>query len=174
MKFRGKTITASSLLTLLGVVCFASVLVAAAVISSGVLNWSQTVTQYPTISLAKGTLPPGSERTGVPVTYAFTATVAYEDIVSGATVNVWINLTGIASPHAGTTVNMVFDGVTYNGVTLNYGTGSATATQVVHKSGSGDGVLPIGVYTGSVIVTYTKATSGTPYSVDLNMSGTIA
>jgi hypothetical protein len=81
MKHTGKKITASSLLTILGVVCFGTVLVAAALITSGFINLGSTnVTSPGSVVITPGT-PTAAAYTGDPTTYPFSANVP-DDLTS--------------------------------------------------------------------------------------------
>ena len=83
MKFRGKAVTGTSLLMMLGVVCFATIIVSAVLISSNSLTFTNTtVTDPGQISLTP-TVTPGNINLGNNAVYEFNANVpiALTDVV---------------------------------------------------------------------------------------------
>jgi hypothetical protein len=159
MKYKGKAISASSLLTILGVVCFATVIVAAAVLTSGMINFAST-TVNGSIGMTTGSAP-GAVNTGVAAVYGFNATVP--DDMTGTVLTVQITGTGLVAGditsitlnYNGTIQSLVGPVSTSNTLTWTYTVGAQI-----------DAVVPI-------IVTVVYATAGT-YTVGAQLVGTVA
>jgi len=93
MKYKGRKIAASSLLTILGVVCFATMIVAAVLVTSNTLSFTSTPVTTAKITLTKTSEPP-SALVGNEVSYVFNANVA-NAITSGAKIDIVIAKSGI-------------------------------------------------------------------------------
>jgi hypothetical protein len=93
MKNKGTKFSASSLLTILGVICFASVIVTAVLVTSNSLSFTGTGVTNPSIVLT-ATTTPGATLTGNTATYVFNANVG-NALTSGAKVDIVIAKTGI-------------------------------------------------------------------------------
>jgi urease alpha subunit len=149
MKYKGKVISASSLLTILGVVCFATMIVAAVFVTSSALNFPSTTVTASGIILSDSTTPTAAVVDN-DVHYFFNATVA--TALTGAVITVYVNETGIlpAALNSGPTI-------TFNGgsttalVFVQHGSDSLKATYSAGLVASGSGKL------GNILLSYNAA-----------------
>ncbi|MGD1061073.1 MAG: hypothetical protein ABR879_06415 [Methanomassiliicoccales archaeon] len=161
MKYKGKVVSGSSLLTILGVVCFATVVVSAVLITSNTLSFAPTNVTTGAITLTDS----GSDTTAVlagnNAAYHFNANVA--DALTGAVITVEIAKTGIALSDV-TNATIRYNGaVTPTALVFSLGTNVITATYTVGTQAI-SATLPC-----TISVTY--ATAGS-YTVSATMSGT--
>jgi len=94
MKYKGKAISGSSLLTIIGVICFATIVVTAVVVTSNALTFGGTTVNPASIVLTDSGGDTTSVTVGDPAVYNFNANVA-SALTSGATWTVNIQKTGI-------------------------------------------------------------------------------
>jgi hypothetical protein len=161
MKFHGKAISGTSLLTILGVLCFATVIVAAVSITSNTLTFANTSVSNPgTVTLTQ-TSTPGTIVLGNPAVYGFNANV--QNHLTGVVVTVDIAKTGISTSDvtnatirydSGLTTNITFSAGATNHIIATYN----VADQVA------DATIPC-------TVTITYAATGT-YAVSVTLAGT--
>lgn len=162
MKYKGKAISGTSLLTILGVVCFASVIVSAVLITSGTLTFAGTTVTTPgNIALTDSGSDTTSVLAGNSAVYNFNANVG--QAVTGATITVTIAKTGISLADI-------------TSAKLTYDVGSATDLSSLTDNGDTvTGTYTVGVQavdaTLPCIITIVYAAAGT-YVVSAAMSGT--
>jgi hypothetical protein len=162
MKFRGKALSGTSLLTILGVLCFATVIVSAVVISSNTLIFaSTTVTSPGTVQLSQ-TATPGPIIVGNNADYNFTANVP--NSMTDAVLTVHIAMSGISTSDV-TSATLTYDnGGTPTVLTLTDNGNDLSGTYNV-GSQSADGSIPC-----VLVIVY--ATAGT-YTVSATLTGTV-
>jgi len=159
MRLRGTKVSGSSLLTLLGVVCFATVMVAAVLVTSGALDFGTTTVSNGSLSLSK-TSSPANNIIGNPADYAFSASVGQQ--LTSASLTIYINKTGILPG------DLQSSGVDWNGA----GQSSVTMSQNGANSLIGTfsvGTVNSGSYTCIIELYYKNPGS---YDVKVMMSGT--
>ena len=160
MKYKGKAISASSLLTILGVVCFATMIVAAVFVTSSALNFPSTTVTTAGISLSIATTPTAAVVDN-DVHYFFNATVA--TALTGAVITVYVNATSIAPANLNSGPTITFSGGAETPLVFaQHGTGSLKATYNPGAVTSGSGKL------GDILLNFNVA--GT-YSVAVVMTG---
>ena len=163
MKFRGKAISGTSLLMMLGVVFFATVLVSAIVISSIALQFGPTtVTDPGNIVLTKGT-EPGAIYAGNPAEYTFTAKVP--QAMTGAFLTITVTEAETIVDGDITSIKVVYDGGEETELTVGtVADGKITATHMIGDQAASDAV--------PCTVTIVYANAGT-YTVSAVLSGTV-
>jgi hypothetical protein len=160
MKFHGKAISGTSLLTIIGVLCFATVIVSAVVITSNTLTFSDTVVNSPGSIALTETATPDTIVLGNAATYELSANV--QNALTGAVAIVDIQKIGIATSDV-TSATFQYNGGSVDSITfvdgpVNHITASYTiGSQIVDSS------IPC-------IVTIHYATAGT-YAVSVTMTG---
>jgi hypothetical protein len=166
MKFKGKAITGSSLLMVLGVLCFATILVAAVVSISGSFTSTTTITNKPDITMTG----PGDGNGYVDdaVTYTFSADVPVQ--TTDSQIQVTIAETGISSGMV-TSAVVNFDGNAFP-VTLTDNGDTLSGVVAIHSGALAAGTVAADTYSAnSVVISYHVA--GT-YVVTVDMSGNTA
>jgi hypothetical protein len=162
MKFHGKAISGTSLLTILGALCFATVIVSAVVITSNTLVFANTSVSSPgTIQLTQSGTP-GPILVGNQANYSFTANVP--NTLSAAVLTVHI-AKGSISTFDVTSANVTY-GVAGVPVTLTL-TDNGNDLSGTYNVGSQapDGSIPC-------VITIIYANAGT-YTVSATLSGTV-
>ena len=171
MKLRGAKITGASLLTILGVICFAGMIVAAANVLTGTFHINQTVTVNPGISM-NSDITGGTLYVDEATTYTG-VTANVPRALTGATVTITLhNSAGIhtgdvASDH----ITLHFDGTDFT-VTIT-GTGGDTAwsgSTAIHSNSAASGVVAAANYNSGNTVALTYHVAGT-YTIDVTISG---
>lgn len=157
--------TGSSILTVLGVVCFATILVAAALITSGFQSvGTTTVTPAGTIAITPGT-PTAASYVGDEAQYPFSANVP--DTLSGTVLNIKItDLDG-----------MVLSDVSHVYVTYDIGTKTEVTNLAVVDAANDyiTGSYTVGAQaqdTDVPITVFVTYAAGGTYTVAIELSGT--
>jgi hypothetical protein len=161
MKYKGKVVSGSSLLTILGVVCFATVIVSAVLITSNTLSFGSTNVTPASIVLMDSGPDTTSVVVGGPATYHFNANVATA-LTSGANYTVDIQGTGIL-PGAITNGTIWINGVSH--VLPAFYVVSST-----HIASSWDPGTQASGATIPCIISITYATAST-YTVSVTLKG---
>jgi hypothetical protein len=170
MKILRKAIGGSSILTILGVVCFATILVAATLVSSNALHFTQTISVEPKITM-DGTEARTASYTDVAQTYPFTAAVSVH-LTSAAKIYVTIHDTSDSTittdDIVGNSVTVTFDNNEF-AVPLTITDGVASGSVTINSGILDDGVVAANPsYDGLVGITYHVPGS---YVVDISMDG---
>jgi hypothetical protein len=159
MKYKGKVVSGSSLLTILGVVCFATVIVSAVLVTSNALTLGSTTVSGASIVLSTPTANT-TALVGDPTDYGFNANVA--QTMTDATITIYVNETSILPADVGS-------------VKITYGSGTqATVTMAQNGASSLSGTYTVTDLTsgaakvGSIVIVYNVA--GT-YAVAVKMGG---
>jgi hypothetical protein len=157
----GKKFSITSLLSILGVICFATILVSAVLITSGVINFGSTTVSAATISISK-TSSPTTAFIGNDENYVFNANVG-QTLIDGQ-ITIWVNMTNIV-PADLTSVKITYGSeiqsivsMSQNGVNPDSLIGTHTVTDLT--SGA--------THTCTIVIVY--AVAGT-YDVAVKMSG---
>jgi hypothetical protein len=160
MKFHGKAISGTSLLTILGVLCFATVIVSAVVINSNTLTFTDTEVASPGSIALSATQTPSTIVLGNDAVYKFNANVP--NALSGVVATVDIEASGITTD-AITSATFQYDGGSITGLT--FAPGATDHITASYSAGSQviDSTVPC-------IVTIHYAEAGS-YSVTVTMSG---
>jgi hypothetical protein len=159
MRLKGKAITGTSLLMMLGVVCFATILVSAIALTSNTLQFTSTTVTEGSITLSS-TSTPGEILVGNAAPYGFNAVVNNDLTV--ASISVDIASVGISQSNI-TSATISYDGA--GAVALTFG--SNPSGHLVYSYSVGTQTAA----TVPVVVTITYALAGT-YSVSATMTGT--
>lgn len=159
MKYKGTKISGSSILTILGVVCFATVLVAAAVLTSGMVNFAPT-TVNGSFTMTAGT-DPGAVNVGAPAAYPFSAVVS--QAMTDTVLTVQIAKTGIVASDI-TSITLTYKSVTQTLTPV--GSPPANTLQWTYTVGAQ------AAETAAIVVTVTYATAGT-FTVGAQLAGTV-
>lgn len=163
MKFRGKAITGSSLLMMLGVVCFSTVLVAAFTLTS-TLTINQTVSAAPTITISPTPIEGGNTYTDTEKTYTFSATPNMAVTNVQISVTVTKDSTYVTGDILDNKITVTIDSVQY-AVTVT-ADGDATATGSI----AGPATLSATEHAGcTAVLTYHNTGS---YAIVITMTAT--
>lgn len=143
---KGKKFSASSLLTIIGVVCFASILVSAAIIVVDSISFNQGVINYPLIDLTRTDTVGVNAHADTVTTYTYTADPNQD--VTNAVLHIWINKTSYA------TGDILSDTITVNwGGSPLAGTLSYDTNGVYYVSGT-IATIPSAGVNGDAALTY--------------------
>lgn len=160
MKFRGKAISGTSLLTILGVLCFATVIVSAVVITSNTLSFPSTTVNSPGSIALTQTTAPGTIILGNDAVYEFNANV--QNSLTGAVATVDIQKSGIA-PSDITSASFQYNSGSVVSITFTAGAADHITASYTIGSQAVDATIPC-------IVTIHYATAGS-YAVSVTVTG---
>jgi hypothetical protein len=170
MKFRGTKIGGSSVLTILGVVCFATILVAALLITSVTIDYNQTVEQRPTITLTS-TGATGDLYVGETLTSSYQAVVSKD--LTGAKIVVTVtndDNTVASGDFTGDDIIVNFGVNQYTIHVTDFTGGVAHGETLVADAADVSGAVADATYTGSVVLSYTNADA---FALHVTMTGNV-
>jgi hypothetical protein len=150
MKFRGKAVTGTSLLMMLGVVCFATTMVAALIAISIVpFNISQTVVAAPTLGVVQPSAP-ANIYTDTETTYTYSLTPSIQ--MTDVTVTLTVTKTGgyESGNITGDSVTVTLTGASTPSVTQ-------TLTATTWVASFNMGTVDASTHAGTIVVTYADA-----------------